>query len=71
VFYRRIWNIVGKYSILCCDNSRVTARDSMGRKLQQIHIKPGRDVDQALEGKNTWDSAVRTFVPRMLDMSIH
>jgi hypothetical protein len=20
VFYRRIWNIVGKYSILCCDN---------------------------------------------------
>jgi hypothetical protein len=19
VFYRRIWNIVGKYSILCCD----------------------------------------------------
>jgi hypothetical protein len=22
VFYRRIWNIVGKYSILCCDTSR-------------------------------------------------
>jgi hypothetical protein len=20
VLYRRIWNIVGKYSILCCDN---------------------------------------------------
>jgi hypothetical protein len=20
VFYRRIWNIVGKYSILCCDS---------------------------------------------------
>jgi hypothetical protein len=20
VFYRRIWSIVGKYSILCCDN---------------------------------------------------
>jgi hypothetical protein len=23
VFYRRIWNIVGKYSILCCDNGKV------------------------------------------------
>jgi hypothetical protein len=21
VFYRRIWNIVGKYSILCCDSN--------------------------------------------------
>jgi hypothetical protein len=21
VFYRRIWNIVGKYSILCCDRT--------------------------------------------------
>jgi hypothetical protein len=24
VFYRRIWSIVGKYSILCCDNSGVS-----------------------------------------------
>jgi hypothetical protein len=24
VFYRRIWNIVGKYSILCCDSNDVT-----------------------------------------------
>jgi hypothetical protein len=23
VFYRRIWNIVGKYSILCCDSRRL------------------------------------------------
>jgi hypothetical protein len=22
VFYRRIWNIVGKYSILCCDREQ-------------------------------------------------
>jgi hypothetical protein len=21
VFYRRIWNIVGKYSIMCCDTT--------------------------------------------------
>jgi hypothetical protein len=30
VFYRRIWNIVGKYSILCCDTQKsgTTARDS-------------------------------------------
>jgi hypothetical protein len=27
VFYRRIWNIVGKYSILCCDkNIKLTHR---------------------------------------------
>jgi hypothetical protein len=29
VFYRRIWNIVGKYSILCCDNFQV--RKPIGR----------------------------------------
>jgi hypothetical protein len=29
VFYRRIWNIVGKYSILCCD-----------RKAPQLPIRP-------------------------------
>jgi hypothetical protein len=22
MFYRRIWNIVGKYSILCCDTQK-------------------------------------------------
>jgi hypothetical protein len=26
VFYRRIWNIVGKYSILCCDNPQATPK---------------------------------------------
>jgi hypothetical protein len=26
VFYRRIWSIVGKYSILCCDNVHVPSQ---------------------------------------------
>jgi hypothetical protein len=26
VFYRRIWNIVGKYSILCCDSEAYDQR---------------------------------------------
>jgi hypothetical protein len=28
VFYRRIWNIVGKYSILCCDIGIFKGKDS-------------------------------------------
>jgi hypothetical protein len=29
VFYRRIWNIVGKYSILCCDNPMKDGEDQV------------------------------------------
>jgi hypothetical protein len=40
----------------------------MGRKPEQILVTPGGDVDPAV--KNAWDSAVKTFVPKILDMSI-
>jgi hypothetical protein len=30
VFYRRIWNIVGKYSILCCDMSLPHSKSNGG-----------------------------------------
>jgi hypothetical protein len=30
----------------------MTTRDNMGRKPQQIHVKPGGDVDQASKEKN-------------------
>jgi hypothetical protein len=42
----------------------------VGLKPQQVRVKPSGDIDAASEGKNVWDSAVRTFVPKMLDMSI-
>jgi benzoyl-CoA reductase/2-hydroxyglutaryl-CoA dehydratase subunit BcrC/BadD/HgdB len=32
-------------------------------------MKPTGDIDGACEGKNTWDDAVRTFVPRIMDIS--
>jgi hypothetical protein len=51
-------------------DSGVTVRDAVGQKPQQVRVKPGGDIDAASEGKNAWNSAVRTFVPRMLDISI-
>jgi hypothetical protein len=30
VFYRRIWSIVGKYSILCCDMSLPHSKSNGG-----------------------------------------
>jgi hypothetical protein len=40
VFYRRIWNIVGKYSILCCDmqKSGAAAGDSKAEECVVIRI---------------------------------
>ena len=48
----------------------MTARIVEGLKPQQVYMKLGGDIDGALEGKNAWDDAVRTFVPRMLDNNI-
>jgi hypothetical protein len=33
-------------------------------------MKPTGDIDRACDGKNAWDNAVRTFVSRILDISI-
>jgi hypothetical protein len=43
VFYRRIWNIVGKYSILCCDNRQQQMQLIRGRRrnLWLAHISKG------------------------------
>jgi hypothetical protein len=40
VFYRRIWNIVGKYSILCCNTQKsgAAAGDSKAVKYVVIRI---------------------------------
>jgi hypothetical protein len=41
VFYRRIWSIVGKYSILCCDTQKsgAVARDSKAVESVVIRIE--------------------------------
>jgi hypothetical protein len=36
VFYRRIWNIVGKYSILCCDKMEEFMDDEMESEILQM-----------------------------------
>jgi hypothetical protein len=51
-------------------DSSIFERDSVGMKSQQVKVTAGGDVDTSSEGKNAWDSAVRTFVPRLLDISV-
>jgi hypothetical protein len=41
-----------------------------GQKPNKLRMKEGGDIDGACPGKNTWDDAVRSLVPRILDMSI-
>lgn len=46
------------------------SRTNMGRKPNQVDVKTGGYVDPASGGKNAWDDAIRSLVPRMLDMSV-
>jgi hypothetical protein len=43
----------------------VQERTATGRKPYMLQVKAG-----GCPGKNAWDAAVRTSVPRMLDMSV-
>jgi hypothetical protein len=45
-------------------------RSVVGKKPHQVRVKPTGDIDRACDGKNAWDDAVRTFVPRILDISV-
>ena len=42
----------------------------MEKKPYQVQVKTRGEIDGGCDGKNTWDSAVRSAVPRTLDMSI-
>jgi hypothetical protein len=48
VLYRRIWSIVGNYSILCCDTQKsgATVRDSKAVEYVVIRIE-GTTVSQS------------------------
>jgi hypothetical protein len=41
-----------------------------GHKPNKLRIKEGGDINGGCLGKNAWDGAVRSLVPRILDMSI-
>ena len=45
-------------------------RSNAGKKPNQLHMKAGGFVDQASDAKNAWDCAIRSLVPRILDMSV-
>jgi hypothetical protein len=45
-------------------------RIAVGKKPYQVRVKVGGEIDGGCAGKNAWDSAVRSAVPRTLDMSI-
>ena len=48
----------------------VDLRRSGGQKPHTLRVKAGGGIDGGCEGKNTFDEALRSLVPRILDVSI-
>ena len=48
---------------------RVDARVNQGQKPHRVRVKAGGGIDGGCEGKNEWDEALRSLVPRILDVS--
>lgn len=48
---------------------RVEARRTQGQKPHSVRVKPGGGIDGGCEGKNEFDEALRSLVPRILDVS--
>lgn len=49
---------------------RVDARRNEGQKPHRVRVKPGGGIDGGCEGKNEFDEALRSFIPRILDVSV-
>jgi hypothetical protein len=45
------------------------ARRAVGQKPQKVRVKAGGGIDGGCEGKNEFDEALRSLVPRILDVS--
>ena len=45
------------------------ARRNQGQKPHRVRVKAGGGIDGGCEGKNEWDEALRSLVPRILDVS--
>jgi hypothetical protein len=54
VFYRRIWNIVGKYSILCCDTMTISKLVCPPPRLSRVQggMELGRLLLRGTEGQD-------------------
>ena len=48
---------------------RVDARRNQGQKPHRVRVKAGGGIDGGCEGKNEWDEALRSLIPRILDVS--
>ena len=48
---------------------RVEAQRNQGQKPHRVRVKSGGGIDGGCEGKNEFDEALRTLVPRILDVS--
>jgi hypothetical protein len=48
----------------------VRGRLSVGKKPNQVRMKAGGEIAGGCHRKNAWDAAVRTAVPRILDMNV-
>jgi hypothetical protein len=51
-------------------DATAASRTTGGQKPNKLKVKEGGDIDGAYPTKNAWDDAVRSLVPRILDMSI-
>jgi hypothetical protein len=51
-------------------DTSTASRTTGGQKPNKLRVKEGRDIDAACPTKNAWDDAMRSLVPRLLDMSI-
>ena len=49
---------------------REQERKRVGKKPHSLSIIAASEINAGCAGKNTWDSLVRTYVPRILDMSV-
>ena len=46
------------------------SRTTGDQKPNKLRVKEGGDINGGFSGKNAWDDAVRSLVPRILDMSV-
>jgi hypothetical protein len=46
------------------------SRSTSGQKPNTLRVKEGRDIDGGCIGKNAWNDAARSLVPRILDLSV-
>ena len=47
----------------------VDARRAVGQKPHKVRVKAGGGIDRGCKGKNEFDEALQSLVPRILDVS--